>query len=87
MSNFKLFQINVKEVGYPWNGENIYYSQVKDGYYADYKPSYPDKTKEDMFIFWDGKEKLSLHAQIGCDGNEWIKRDFNSFEDLRNECK
>ena len=63
------------------------FSQMRDGYYADYKPAYPQKTKEDMSLFWDGDNKYTLLAQIGCDGNEWLTRDFADFEEMKDICE
>lgn len=49
--------------------ENIYFSQTRDMYYADYKPKYPEKTNGDFTISQEvmsGKMKMygNLNALI-----------------------
>lgn len=49
--------------------ENIYFSQTRDMYYADYKPNYPEKTNGDFTISQEvisGKRKIygNLNALI-----------------------
>lgn len=87
MSDFKKFEEIVNSIGGKWKSDSVYYSQMKDGYYASYKPCYPKDTKEDMFLFWDGLNKWCLCAQIGCDGNEWLRRDFKDIKEMINNCK
>lgn len=50
MSDFKQFQNNIKSIGNVWNGNDVYFSQMKDGYSATYKPNYPDGCTKDMII-------------------------------------
>lgn len=50
MKEFKEFVLGkCKEVGIS-DTENIYFSQTRDMYYADYKPNYPEKTNGDFTI-------------------------------------
>lgn len=47
MSRFKNFQDNVKNIGGVWSGDDVYFSQMRDGYSASYKPKYPDSCIEE----------------------------------------
>lgn len=50
MKEFKNFVVDkCKELGI-LDMENIYFSQTRDMYYADYKPNYPEKTNGDFTI-------------------------------------
>lgn len=45
----------------PW-----YFSQTKDGYYADYRPDYPNKTAADFTIYLcnsSDKPRLTLYQE------------------------
>ena len=50
MSNFKMFQQNIKALGGIWQSEDVYFSQFRDGYSAAYKPNYPKKSINDKLI-------------------------------------
>lgn len=50
MTKFKEFQNDIKSIGNVWSGNSVYFSQMKDGYSAAYKPKYPDGCTEDMII-------------------------------------
>lgn len=50
MSNFKQFQNNIKNIGNVWNGNDVYFTQMIDGYSATYKPNYPECCIKDMII-------------------------------------
>ena len=69
MKEFKQFVLGkCKEFGI-LDTENIYFSQTKDVYYADYKPKYPEKTNGDFTISQEvisGKMKMygNLNALI-----------------------
>lgn len=58
MSNMDKFKAFVENKTHEWEGicnDDIYFSQTRDRYYADYKPCYPQKTSADFYIVWDGK--------------------------------
>ena len=69
MKEFKNFVVDkCKELGI-LDMENIYFSQTRDMYYADYKPNYPEKTNGDFTITQEvisGKRKIygDLNALI-----------------------
>ena len=45
----------------PW-----YFSQTKDGYYADYRPDYPNKTAADFTVYLcngSDKPRLTLYQE------------------------
>lgn len=50
MGKFKDFQIRVKEISKTWNSENVFFTQMRDGYSASYKPEYPEACNDDMII-------------------------------------
>ena len=41
MSKFKDFQNEIKEINNVWNSENVFFTQMRDGYSASYTPKYP----------------------------------------------
>ena len=50
MSKFKDFQNEIKEINNVWNSENVFFTQMRDGYSASYRPKYPGYCNEDMII-------------------------------------
>lgn len=50
MSDFKEFQKEIKALGAPWNTDDVYFNQERDGYAASYKPMYPEYCNKDMII-------------------------------------
>lgn len=50
MSKFKDFQNKIKEINNVWNGEHVFFTQMRDGYSASYKPKYPESCNDDMII-------------------------------------
>ena len=50
MSKFKDFQNEIKEINNIWNSENVFFTQMRDGYSASYRPKYPGYCNEDMII-------------------------------------
>lgn len=51
MSDFKEFKDLVLSLPGVWQeSKNVYFSQMRDGYLAAYKPSYPEGTKKDMTL-------------------------------------
>ena len=90
MTNFKDFQNKIREIGNVWNGENIYFSQMRDSYCAAYKPKYPNGCTEDMTIqtlentgaYNRGNYELTIwkEGKYGCvyfDDIDEIKQYFN----------
>lgn len=60
MTNMGKFKAFVENKSHEWEGthiDDIYFSQTRDRYYADYKPCYPEKSNADFYIVWDGKSK------------------------------
>lgn len=52
MSGLKEFELFVLDKCKEWkiNAEDLYFSQGRNGYYADYRPSYPEKTNGDFTV-------------------------------------
>ena len=51
MGNFKDFKNNIAELGGVWNNQNnVYFSQQRDCYAAEYRPRYPLSSKKDIII-------------------------------------
>lgn len=47
---YKDFKETVKSLGGVWATEDIYFTRVRDEYYASYKPMYPASSREDVVI-------------------------------------
>lgn len=80
ITNFERFKRDVRALGGVWESDAVYFSQTQSGYYADYKPSYPERSKEDMIFFWNGADQYTLMGHLG--EEEWIARHFYSFYDV-----
>ena len=63
MSDFKCFKSAVRAKGGKWASNDVYFSQLKDGYTAAYLPQYPQKSKQDDAIY--EKEKQSTPTERG----------------------
>jgi len=50
MSDFKKFQEDIRKLGGIWNTDSVYFNQFLKGYYADYRPYYPDSSDKDISI-------------------------------------
>lgn len=50
-SNFQKFKEYVISLGGKWASDDVYFSQTKDYYYADYRPAYPDSSPGDMTLW------------------------------------
>lgn len=50
MTSFKEFQKNIKALGGVWKSNDVYFTQFMKGYYADYRPYYPDSSDNDISI-------------------------------------
>lgn len=57
MSDFKWFKSAVRARGGKWASNDVYFSQLKDGYTAAYLPQYPQKSKQDEAIYSYGLVK------------------------------
>lgn len=65
MTNFKIFKKQIKRILQKidiYNEENIYFSQTVSGYYAEYKPLYPETSAADFVIYKGLTESVSIHA-------------------------
>jgi hypothetical protein len=50
MSKFKEFINSITWLGGVWSSNDVYFSQQRDQYAADYRPKYPDCSPDDMTI-------------------------------------
>lgn len=50
ISNFKSFMRDIRSIFPQEKRSEIYFSQLKDGYSAAYKPNYPECCKDDVII-------------------------------------
>lgn len=50
MQGFKQFMNDVRALGGPWASDDVYFTQMRDEYSADYRPEYPASTHKDMLI-------------------------------------
>lgn len=86
MTNFKKFKNDIKNIGGVWNTDDVYFSQMRDGYSASYQPKYPDGCTEDMIIqtlensgaYNRGNYELTIWQEhkYGCEY-------FNTIEEIR----
>lgn len=53
MTNMEKFKRVIASLSNIWAGDSVYFSQTRDNYSAQYAPSYPRNTKEDIMITWD----------------------------------
>ena len=86
MSDFKEFQKEIKALGNPWNTDNVYFSQHRDGYAASYKPMYPKYCNEDMIIetiYNTGAYKRGNYELIIHDGIKFHSLYFMSMKDIK----
>lgn len=65
MSEFKKFQKVIRSLGGIWEGQDIYFAQQRDKYFAAYMPDYPLESFKDEIIilgevfFVEGSPSLS----------------------------
>lgn len=52
-TSFRQFQANIREKGGIWAGDDVYFSQYRDGFSASYKPNFPNHSSEDCAISYD----------------------------------
>lgn len=86
MTYFKVFQNDIKNIGGVWGGNDIYFSQMKDGYSATYKPKYPDSCIEDMVIQTlenSGAYKRGNYELIIWKENKYGCEYFNNIEEIK----
>lgn len=50
MSDFKWFKKQVKAKGGKWATDDVYFTQTRDFYFADYFPEYPERSSRDDSI-------------------------------------
>ena len=50
VSYFKQFQEDIRLIYPIWRSEDVYFSQTRDSYSAEYRPKYPDYCTDDMII-------------------------------------
>lgn len=67
-SNFKLFReaVTRKVCNNPEiSAEDLYFSQTKCGYYAEYRPAFPNETPADFIVYQDLNGSVSLYCNFG----------------------
>lgn len=86
MSKFKNFQIGVKEISKTWNSENVFFTQMRDGYSASYRPKYPEYCNDDMIIqTLEGTEAVNRgdYELIIFDDGKFTSKYFNDTEEIK----
>ena len=79
-SNFKIFRESVtrKVCSNPEiSAEDLYFSQTQRGYYAEYRPAFPNETPADFIVYQDLNGSVSLHGNFGA-----MVPTIEKFEDL-----
>ena len=63
-SNFSYFRKAVTRAvsNYSISAKDLYFSQSQRGYYADYRPAYPDKTPADFTVYQDMDETVRVYG-------------------------
>lgn len=88
VSSFKEFRSDVKTfLGFPWDTENVYFSQERDRYAASYKPKYPDNSGQDMVIqtiYGTDASKRGNYELIVRDGTKLLSLYFKSLKEIKN---
>ena len=87
MSNFRTFQSDILSLPGVWQDKNnIYFSQMRDGYQAAYKPHYPHGGLDDMLIqtidqsgaYLRGNYELIIYS-----GNKYTSLYFQTIDQLK----
>ena len=47
------------------SAEDLYFSQTQRGYYAEYRPAYPNETSADFIVYQDLNGSASLYGNFG----------------------
>lgn len=79
ITNFEQFKRNIRALGGAWESDGVYFSQMKDGYYADFRPKYPKRSLDDMTIYSGNVTEYTLLCHLG---EEWFSRRFECFADM-----
>lgn len=88
MSDFKQFRTMIKSIGGVWNGDDVYFSQMRDGYSASYKPNYPKYCTKDMIIQTlknTGAQNRGNYELIIYKGGKYCSEYFNSIDEIESK--
>ncbi len=58
MSDFKWFKHAIRAKGGIWASNDVYFSQLRDGYTAAYLPAYPEQSPKDETIHSVGLKRI-----------------------------
>lgn len=86
MSKFKDFQNKIKEIGNVWNSEHVFFTQMRDGYSASYKPKYPESCNTDMIIQTlggTGAANRGNYELIIFESGKFISKYFNYTDEIK----
>ena len=86
MSKFKDFQNEIKEINNVWNSENVFFTQMRDGYSASYRPKYPEYCNKDMIIQTlegTGAANRGNYELIIFTGGKFISKYFNYVDEIK----
>lgn len=87
VSSFKEFRSDVKTfLGFPWDTDDVYFSQHRDCYVASYKPGYPESTSNDMVIqtiYGTGAQNRGNYELIAFDGCKFSSWYFMGLKEIR----
>lgn len=85
-SDFKTFREDIKSLGGVWASENVYFSQMRDGYTAAYKPKYPEPCNKYMTIqtLWaSGAYNRGNYELISYREGKFSSNYFNSIAEIK----
>ena len=86
MTNFKQFKSDIKKIGKMWNTDNVYYSQMRDGYSVSYKPKYPESCINDMIIQTlegTGSANRGNYELIIWEAGKYTSKYFDTIEEIK----
>ena len=87
-NGFETFKRNVREIGGVWAGDDVYFSQLRDGYSAAYKPKHPEYCNNDMIIntlAGTGAQNRGNYELIRYRDGKFGSEYFENLDDIREE--
>lgn len=86
MSNFKQFQKDVRFIYPIWRSEDVYFSQMRDSYSAEYRPKYQDYCTDDMIIQttdWNGSYLNGNFELIIYEDGKYTSKYFDAIDEIK----
>lgn len=82
LTDMDRFKNRVKNCEGIWESDNVYFYRMRDGYYADYKPKYPEKSCGDYTIYENPlQHKIFLYALNATEFGT-IKKEYSNWNEV-----